>query len=67
MKVIIEDAIIKINRQQMLLIKDTAEGSLFIEIKFLKSFKSLKSSSPVFRLYRSVKSYFLLDNSEFFY
>jgi hypothetical protein len=39
----IEDAIININKQQILFIKDMAEGSLLTEMKFLKSFKSLKS------------------------
>jgi len=38
------EAITNINTQQMLLITEMADGSLFIEMKFLKSFKSLKSS-----------------------
>ncbi len=58
---IIHDPITNINTQQMLLMIDIAEGSLFIEMKFLKSFKSLKSSFYVFWKYRVVSSNLELD------
>jgi hypothetical protein len=42
--VMIQLAMTNMSTQQMLLMIDIAEGSLLIDIKFLKSFKSLKSS-----------------------
>ena len=50
--VMIHDAITNMSTQQMLLMIEMADGSLLIEIKFLKSFKSLKSSFYVFWKYR---------------
>ena len=51
MKVIMHDAMTNIKTQQMLLMMEMADGSLFIEIKFLKSFRSLKSSFSAFWKY----------------
>jgi hypothetical protein len=50
--VIMHDAMTNMSTQQMLLMIEMADGSLLIEIKFLKSFKSLKSSFYVFWKYR---------------
>ncbi len=50
--VMMHDAMTNMSTQQMLLMIEMADGSLLIEIKFLKSFKSLKSSFYVFWKYR---------------
>ncbi len=60
-KVIIHEAMTNISTQQMLLMMEMADGSLLIEMKFLKSFKSLKSSFSVFWKYRLASSILELE------
>jgi len=61
MNAMMHDAMTNISTQQMLLMIEIAEGSLFIEMKFLKSLRSLKSSFSVFWKYRLASSIFEVE------